>query len=100
KYYELNRFIIDYDRLSNKLKKDREQIELLNDGLTRQRELLTQNEQNRQKLKFKIDDLNTQIEKQNTKCYDLEYSIKTLDGKTSVNNEKTNQLRNDNIRLE
>lgn len=100
KFYELNQFVIDYNRLSQKMQTDREQIELLQEEIHRQKTVLAENEQKRQKLKASIDNLNKQIEKNNIRRHDIERSINILDGRIGINNEKISQAQNDNIRLE
>lgn len=100
RFYELNDFVMNYNKLSQRIQKDKEQVELLKVEIDRERNYLLKNEQKRDVLKTVIDDLNNQVEEYNRQRHDIEYSIKALEGNIGIDNERINQARNANIRLE
>lgn len=100
KFYELNRFVIEYNRLADKMQKSREHIEQLSDEIDIQKKSLIENEEKREELRATISDKNKQIEKWNIKIHDLEYSIKTMEGNIDINTEKISQAQKNNRDLD
>lgn len=99
KFYELNKFVENYNRFSEKIERDRGQVELLKEEIARQKKSLAHNEQRRDELKVDIVHIDEQIEAYNVKNHEIEYAIKTLYGDIEINNEKINQANRTNNEL-
>jgi len=100
KFYELNRFVKDYNKLLGKIQRDRSQVEFLKEEIANYKENIVHNEQKRNKLKIDISHVNDQIEEYNKKCREIEYSIKTLYGEIETNNERIAQAEKLNHELQ